>query len=186
MMLWTSRVVVLVLLALVSSEVAAWTAVRATGRGAPHRSALSGAPRARARPVLRESAPRVATTANLDTAATQAFLRAEVAELLNREWMEQECHSRIAATCARAYAEACHANPRLEVSAVLIAIADSLLAAGPELFDEAFVGPYDVANMCADLLMHLLGMGADCECSVAPTGVGHVAMTAAMDQMARP
>jgi hypothetical protein len=38
--------------------------------------------------------------ANLEPVSSAAYLRAEVAELLDREWIKQECHQRIAGVCA--------------------------------------------------------------------------------------
>lgn len=125
---------------------------------------------------------------SLEPVGTAAFLAAEVREHLDREWIKQECHERIAAVCADVYlgsvapAAGASAPPPLDSGTLLIAIADALIAssAASDLFDEAFVGPYDVANLCSDLLLHRLGVGAECACNVVPTGVGDLAAAEAL------
>jgi hypothetical protein len=123
--------------------------------------------------------------ANLEPIGSAAYLRAEVAELLDREWIKQECHQRIAGVCADTLAAKLIAPPaQLDAGVMLLEIANALIAASAtsDLFEEAYVGPYDVANLCSDLLLHRLGVGAGCSCNVAPTGVGDVAARAALDR----
>ena len=146
--------------------------------------------RAPSRAVPRASPSMVAgrSLSMLEPVGTAAYLRAEVTAHLDTEWIPQECHARIAALCADVFVDAATpiapsvAPPPFDSGTLLIRIADRLIAesAGSDLFDEAFVGPYDVANLCSDLLLHRLGVGAECACNVVPTGVGDVAAAEAL------
>lgn len=67
----------------------------------------------------------------------------------HRRWIEQEDHVRVASVAARVYVE--------ERDAGVVDIGRILMKIGGEMekvdMGECFVGPWDVANMAADVLM---------------------------------
>lgn len=172
------------LLALALTAAAEASRLHTPSRSALHASAVR-TPLRRAAVVAADDGgdvPGRASFASLDGRRTAAYLAAEVKEYLDREWMVQDCHAAIADVCAQTFSAAHASGEGLDASSMLMRIADALLTPeDPMLFDEAFVGPFDVANLCSDLLMHRVGAGADCACNVAPTGVGDVAAAAIVD-----
>ncbi|KAJ1617946.1 hypothetical protein T492DRAFT_1096234 [Pavlovales sp. CCMP2436] len=150
-----------------------------TSRSLPQRHAIGAA---RSLPAATGEGPATyPSLAALEPQSTAAFLRAEVQDHLDREWIAQECHVRIGQVCGDTLVAAL-AEPGLDSGSLLLRLIDVLLArqADSDIFEEAFVGPFDVANLCSDLLMHRLGVGADCGCNIAPSGVGEIAAAAAL------
>jgi hypothetical protein len=89
-----------------------------------------------------------------------AYLSGAITELLDSEWIPQPCHATIGVEVGALYLAA-RRRGEDDLGAVLVELGDGL--AGFDLGD-AFVGPWDVANAAADLL--LLRLGRDtCACS---------------------
>ena len=112
-------------------------------------------------------------------AADAAWLESEVRAWLDEEWIEQDVHGAIARRVNAAYADARLGEEATdELGGVLVRLGAALgapddaraRAAGDAIdWAEAYCGAWDVANHCADLLMHRLGRET-CACSAAPRG----------------
>lgn len=88
-------------------------------------------------------------------------LKEEIAVSLDEEWIEQEDHLRIGGEAARCYAAARNAGSE-EVGQILMAIGGGLEKCD---MGECFVGPWDIANMAAAMIMQdINGVTDDCAC----------------------
>mmetsp|Transcript_6987 Transcript_6987/g.11746 ORF Transcript_6987/g.11746 Transcript_6987/m.11746 type:complete len:156 (-) Transcript_6987:48-515(-) len=96
---------------------------------------------------IRLAAESPSDTTVIDVSA--AKLVTSVTERLDEDWCEQSDHKRIAENTARLYKQARKAGTT-DIGALLLAIGNGL-----EQIDmgDAFVGPWDIANMASDILM---------------------------------
>lgn len=94
----------------------------------------------------------VITVSSTTAEATSKLMEASVREWLDDEWIEQECHSIIAAAAGQSYFNAVERGQR-ELGDVLVSLGTDLSAVAlKDAFFEAYVGPWDVANYCSDLI----------------------------------
>ena len=117
-------------------------------------------------PVVRLAPLHVApiTVAELDDAVTAKVISAELREMLDREWIEQDCHVVIGQNAADAYLGA-RAKGLDDVGSILQHVGEQMTTDFPV---DAYVGPWDCANFVSDTLV-ALASGERCECSSAPT-----------------
>ena len=104
------------------------------------------------------------TVAELDDAVTAKVISAELREMLDREWIEQDCHVVIGQNAADAYLGA-RAKGLDDVGSILQYVGEVMTTDFPV---DAYVGPWDCANFVSDTLV-ALASGERCECSSAPT-----------------
>ena len=104
------------------------------------------------------------TVAALDDAVTAKVISAELQEMLDREWIEQDCHVTIGQNAADAYLGA-RAKGLDDVGSILQHVGEVMTTDFPV---DAYVGPWDCANFVSDTLV-ALASGERCECSSAPT-----------------
>ena len=104
------------------------------------------------------------TVAELDDAVTAKVISAELREMLDREWIEQDCHVVIGQNAADAYLGA-RAKGLDDVGSILQHVGEQMTTDFPV---DAYVGPWDCANFVSDTLV-ALASGERCECSSAPT-----------------
>ena len=103
------------------------------------------------------------TVAALDDAVTAKVISAELQEMLDREWIEQDCHVVIGQNAADAYLGA-RAKGLDDVGSILQHVGEQMTTDFPV---DAYVGPWDCANFVSDTLV-ALASGERCECSSAP------------------
>jgi hypothetical protein len=103
-----------------------------------------------------------------DDATTARLIEVELVEMLDREWIEQDCHQILGRRAGAAYLAA-RGRGLDDVGSVLQYVGDALTA-DREGFDEAYVGPWDVANFVADVLVTRANAddGDRCACSASP------------------
>lgn len=77
--------------------------------------------------------------------------------------MEQDVHSRIGKSCQQSYIR-CRQEGEHDVMAIMMQIAEDLNKDWMELYDDAFVNAWDIANYASDYLVSQLGVEG-CECS---------------------
>mmetsp|Transcript_25084 Transcript_25084/g.75301 ORF Transcript_25084/g.75301 Transcript_25084/m.75301 type:complete len:161 (-) Transcript_25084:68-550(-) len=128
-------------------------------------SPAARAPTARA-PSRRFVAP--ITVDALDDELTASLIRVELADMLDREWIEQDCHQVLGRRAGDAYLSARSAGFN-DVGGILQHVGE-LLMSDSEGFDDAYVGPWDVANFISDVLVACaLGDDDRCACSSSPS-----------------
>ena len=117
---------------------------------------------------------------HMDDATTARLIEVELVEMLDREWIEQDCHTILGRRARDAFLDA-RARGLSDVGSVLQHVGDAL-AADRVGFDDAYVGPWDVANFVADVLVaRANGDGGDrCECSQAPSAAALEARAATL------
>ena len=100
----------------------------------------------------------------LDDDLTGKLIEAELVDMLDREWIEQDCHVTIGQNAADAYLGA-RAKGLDDVGSILQHVGEVMTTDFPV---DAYVGPWDCANFVSDTLV-ALASGERCECSSAPT-----------------
>jgi len=104
------------------------------------------------------------TVEALDDAVTAKVIGTELQEMLDREWLEQDCHAVIGKSAADAYLGA-RAKGLDDVGSILVHVGEVMSAEFPA---DAFVGPWDCANFVSDTLV-ALASGERSGCSSVPT-----------------
>mmetsp|Transcript_23882 Transcript_23882/g.74733 ORF Transcript_23882/g.74733 Transcript_23882/m.74733 type:complete len:313 (+) Transcript_23882:34-972(+) len=95
-----------------------------------------------------------------DVEATAAMLGSRVCAWLDEEWIEQECHERIGERVSAAYRSA-RRDGVTDLGEMVVRMGSALGGDGPTAasevsdFEEAYVGPWDVANYVSDILVEL-------------------------------
>ena len=85
--------------------------------------------------------------------STREVLKSSIQQWLDEEWIEQECHAKIAECAARSYYDAVAKRGLYELGDLLVALGGALSEEEmKEAFVEAYVGPWDVANYCSDII----------------------------------
>ena len=94
-----------------------------------------------------------------------AAMALSVQRWLDAEWMPQEIHAQIGASCAESYVK-CRLEKRTDdIMNIMTAVADDLTEVWYEKYDaEAFVNQWDIANYVSDYLVKQSG-NESCECS---------------------
>ena len=91
-------------------------------------------------------------------------LSVSVQRWLDAEWMPQEIHVRMGASCKATYVT-CRQDGVDDLMSIMTAVADDLEQDWFALYDaEAFVGPWDVVNYVSGFLTAQTGIEG-CECS---------------------
>ena len=98
-----------------------------------------------------------------DHEAVGMELKESVKKWLDFEWMEQTIHGEIGEICRSTYTES-RGQGDAEVMSIMMKVADNLTTKWDLFYDDAFVGPYDVANYVSDFLTAKTGVEG-CECS---------------------
>lgn len=104
----------------------------------------------------------------LDDDLTGKLIEAELVDMLDREWIEQDCHRVLGRRARESYASA-RAAGLDDIGGILQHVGEALTS-DAEGFDEAYVGPWDVANFVSDVLMARTSGDDDrCACSSSPS-----------------
>ena len=104
----------------------------------------------------------------LDDEVTSKLIEVELIEMLDREWIEQECHRVLGRRARESFLRA-RAQGLDDIGGILQHVGEELTS-DTEGFDEAFVGPWDVANFISDVLMARTSGDDDrCACSASPS-----------------
>jgi len=104
----------------------------------------------------------------LDDELTGKLIEAELVDMLDREWIEQDCHRVLGRRARESYASA-RAAGLDDIGGILQHVGEALTS-DAEGFDEAYVGPWDVANFVSDVLMARTSGDDDrCACSSSPS-----------------
>ena len=104
----------------------------------------------------------------LDDEMTGKLIEAELVDMLDREWIEQDCHRVLGRRARESYASA-RAAGLDDIGGILQHVGEALTS-DAEGFDEAYVGPWDVANFVSDVLMARTSGDDDrCACSSSPS-----------------
>ena len=99
---------------------------------------------------------------------TGKLIEAELVDMLDREWIEQDCHRVLGRRARESYASA-RAAGLDDIGGILQHVGEALTS-DAEGFDEAYVGPWDVANFVSDVLMARTSGDDDrCACSSSPS-----------------
>jgi hypothetical protein len=93
-----------------------------------------------------------------------AELASSVQRWLDAEWMPQEIHARMGASCAASYVTCRRGGADDCVMSILTQTADDLTTDWAKYDAEAFVNAWDVANYVSDYLTQKSG-NEGCECS---------------------
>ena len=134
-------------------------------------AASAGAFTIRSAPFARSIAARPVLPINveaLDDEMTGKLIEAELVDMLDREWIEQDCHRVLGRRARESYASA-RAAGLDDIGGILQHVGEALTS-DAEGFDEAYVGPWDVANFVSDVLMARTSGDDDrCACSSSPS-----------------
>ena len=104
----------------------------------------------------------------LDDDLTGKLIEAELVDMLDREWIKQDCHRVLGRRARESYASA-RAAGLDDIGGILQHVGEALTS-DAEGFDDAYVGPWDVANFVSDVLMARTSGDDDrCACSSSPS-----------------
>ena len=104
----------------------------------------------------------------LDDGITGKLIEVELAEMLDREWIEQDCHQVLGRRARESY-ESARAAGLSDIGGILQHVGEALTSDATG-FEEDYVGPWDVANFISDVLMARTSGDDDrCACSSSPS-----------------
>jgi len=101
-----------------------------------------------------------------DEEAERTWMADAVCLWLDDEYIPQQCHRDIGDSTASFYCSLRNEDGVNDLSSIVLAVG-SHLESQPEIFDDAFVGPFDIANKLSELLLRRMGREI-CDCDMTP------------------
>jgi len=97
--------------------------------------------------------------------ADASFLAGAIQGYLDEEWCVQDCHVAIGQAAKAGYIEARTTKQMNDLTSVMMYLGEVMMDTD---MGDAFVGPWDIANACSDLLMARMGRET-CDCADGPS-----------------